>query len=184
MPRALLPVVATFEGLVTSVMTRVTGVPAVSAADVFNNFTPRLLPIVDSVQPAELVAVSSEALLKFGTSVPAVAVQESPTSGSFEQKSTRTSAPPAVVELAGVNRTVYVTPVALGTELLIVILRVATCPGSALTLAGTNCPVSIMTNAPTNNTENTRAIDDRTACTSLTALSFFSFLLLNCSFLR
>jgi len=152
----------------------VTGVPAVKDSVLVVNLTPLLLPMVDIVRPAGLAV----ALVKFGTSVPAVAVQESPISGSFEQKSIRMSG--FVTEVAGVNVTVYVTPVALAAELLIVMLRVVTWP--ALTDPGKTPLTNTAMKDATKITPKERPNDDCKICTLLTCFLFLSFL--NCSFLK
>lgn len=142
------------------------GVLAVKLRVLVVSITPLLLPMVVADQPELAVAE-----LKFGTSVPAVAVQVSPISGSLEQKSIITSG--WLTEVAGVKVTVYVTPVALADELLIVILRVVTCP-LAFTAAGRNCPVIEIITATRNITPKERPNVDRKACTLLTCFSFTS----------
>lgn len=109
------------DGFVTPVSVIVVGVAAVKVTVLVVSLTPRLEPIVVSVQ-----LPPAEAPEKLGVSVPAVAVQLSPMIGLLSQKSIKTSG--LVMVVAGVKVTVYVTLVALGAEELMVMLRVVTCP--------------------------------------------------------
>lgn len=118
------------------------GVAAVNETVLVVSLTPRLPPMIDVVQ-----LPPAEALLMFGTSVPAVAVQLSPTIGLLEQKSISTSG--WVIDVAGVKVTWYETLVALGDESLISILLVVTWPANAVSVKSGNAPTAAMARAIT-----------------------------------
>ena len=104
-------------------MAIVVDVPEVKELVEVVSFRLRLESIAEQVQPVAQLLLTLD---RSGTSVPAVPLQVSPGIGSVAllQKLIITSGLVSLV--AGVNLTVYVTLVALASELLIVILRLVT----------------------------------------------------------